>query len=118
MTDVTHPRALAFCNETMRPLMTQAVAFYFACKNAGLEASTPEVSGAFNTDDGTPIRDAANPVEGTPNGKKPLTTGAIFKALIDASTFCSDMEAYGGDKLRRAASIASQLAPFDEANGG
>lgn len=115
MADITDPRVLAFVNDVARPMADALEAFYWRAKGIRTEYVQGGIAGLF-TQDASPIRDAANPLTGTPNGKKQLTGYAVGALMDDLAAFVTDMEASGGAKLGRTESVASHLSMFDEAN--
>lgn len=113
--DITNQVVIAAVGEIVRPSATAMMARYWDAKKAIAEWTTSGIAALCGVE-ADPIKDSANPVEGTGNGKKQLTAYQCSAMMGDMAAFCTWFEAEG--RLARAASVASHLAPFDEANGG
>ena len=115
MADITNPVVTTAVTEIVRPSATAMMVRYWDAK-----AKVSEwIDGGISTLCGwaaDPIKDAANPVEGAANGKKQLTAAQCSASMEDMAAFCTWFEAQG--RLGRAASVASHLSAFDEANRG
>lgn len=113
MADIVDARAIAYCDEIVRPMASQMVELYWKAKYA---ISEHAVVGALFPADESPVKDASDPVSGPANGKKKLTGYLVGVEKDDLAAFVADMEANSGARLARYASIASHLSMFDEAN--
>jgi hypothetical protein len=114
MADITNPVVLSAVGEIVRPSATAMVARYWDAKKSVAEWTTSGIAALCGNSGTDNIRDEANPVTGTGNGKKQLTAYLCDAEMNDLAAFCTWFEAEG--RLARAASVASHLSAFDEAN--
>ena len=98
MPDITDPQAISFANTKVRVMADLLQSTYWSAKAIVTEWNATSMSALIpNTAD--PIKDGANPVTGTADGRKPITGAKATSIITRAQEFITDYEASTNAKL-------------------
>lgn len=104
-TPVTNPQAVAFCNETIRPLADRFIQLYYAAKAANQKFTAQGLAAVLPNSNDTIVDGSAS------DGRSQITDGQVNIVLSLAATFVSTMEASANLQYNQIAVAAVNLIP-------
>lgn len=93
---ITDPQAVAFCNQSIRPLADLLAQGYIACKQINILFAAKGLAALIPNDPAQVVIDGAATAGGTPGDGRTIITGADVNALLTiAAAWQATCEANG-----------------------
>jgi hypothetical protein len=105
MANITSPEAIAFSDQRVRTIADKLAQLYYAAKAVRDEWYANNMGTLFSLADD--LRDAANPLEGTGDGRHPVTGNDVTNVIVRCEEIVLSFESSSNAKLNTILAVAT-----------